>query len=120
VLGNREKDALPVTLAVLHSEMETEAEEDGSAEADGASEAVTEGEKLAVTLWETLLEPLRVASGEALPASEAETDAVTDGEPETEPSGLPLLLCVLLPLGETLLTSEADGRPELDSVAMGL
>ena len=49
-LGKRENDALPVTLAVLHSEMEAEAEEDGSAEADGASEAVTEGEMRAVTL----------------------------------------------------------------------
>ncbi len=101
---------------------ETEAEGEGEDDTETDADTVVElrGEELTVMLCETLLEPLRVASGEALPASEAETDAVTDGEPESEPPGLPLLLCVLLLLGEKLLTSEADGRPELDSVAMGL
>ena len=77
---------------------ETEAEGEGEDDPETDADTVVEprGEELTVTLWETLLEPLRVASKEAVPASEAEADDDTDGEPEVETPGLPLLLCVLL------------------------
>ena len=53
-------------------------------------------------------------------ATEAETDAETDGEPELEPPGLPLLLCVLLLLGEALAARESDASPERVTDIMGL
>ena len=67
---------------------------DPDTEAD--AEVEPSGEELTVTLCETLPEPLRVASTEALPSSEAEGHADAEGEPELEPRGLPLLLCELL------------------------
>ncbi len=58
---------------------------------------------------------------EAVPTSEAETDADTDGEPELEPPRLPLVLCVLLLLGETLPARESDACPErvADGMVLG-
>ena len=76
------------------TEAEGEGEDDPEPDADADVEA--NGEELTVTLCETLLEPLRVMPEEAVPPSEAEADDDTDGEPELDPPGLPLLLCVLL------------------------
>ena len=78
----------------VETEKEGEGEDDTVTDAD--ADAEPSGEELTVTLCETLLEPLRVTSVVAVPMSEAETDEDTDGEPEVESPGLPLLLCVLL------------------------
>ena len=69
---------------------------DPDTEAD--AEVEPSGEELTVMLCETLPEPLRVASTEALPSSEAEGHADAEGEPEEVMPGLLLVLGELLPL----------------------
>ncbi len=69
---------------------------DPDTEAD--AEVEPSGEELTVTLCETLPEPLRVTSTEALPSSEAEGHADEEGEPEEVMPGLLLVLGELLPL----------------------
>ena len=78
------------------TEAEGEGEDDPETDADVDVEA--NGEELTVTLCETLLEPLRVASREAVPSSEAEEHADAEGEPVVETPGLLLVLGELLPL----------------------
>ena len=109
-----------LSLAVLCSEAEREAEGDGEEDADAATEEVARNEWLAFALWETLSEPLCVTSREAVGATEAETDVDKEGEPEPLAPPLPLTLCVLLQLGETLAARESDASPERVTDGMGL